>query len=116
MEFTGENMIDHTPKDETVRVYTGNVFDVTGERRQTDYHIDNGGHTLDESFEIKLRNHKKEPVQVRVVEHLYRWSNWNISAKSDLYRKTDSRTIEFPVTIAPNTEKTVTYTVHYSWS
>ena len=116
MEFTGENMIDHTPKDETVRVYTGNVFDVTGDRRQTDYRIDNNGHMLDESFEIKLRNHKKEAVQVRVVEHLYRWSNWAVASKSDSFRKMDSRTIEFPVTIAPNSEKTVTYTVHYSWS
>ncbi|HZU22992.1 MAG TPA: hypothetical protein VE998_09190, partial [Terriglobales bacterium] len=104
------------PKDETVRVYTGNVFDVTGERRQTEYRIDNNGRTLDESFEIKLRNHKKEAVQVRIVEHLYRWSNWSVREPSDSFHKTDSRTIEFPVTIEPNGEKTVTYTAHYSWS
>lgn len=115
MEFTGENVIDHTPRDEKVRVYTGNAFDLTGERRRTDYKVDNNHHTLDESFEIKLRNHKKEPVDIRVVEHLYRWMNWDVPTHSDPFNKTDSKTIEFPVTIAPDAEKTITYTAHYSW-
>ncbi|MEO6055163.1 MAG: hypothetical protein ABIP97_14240, partial [Chthoniobacterales bacterium] len=71
IEFTGENVIDHTPKDETIRIYTGNAFDITGERRRTDLKIDNSDHWADESIEIKLRNHKKETVEIRVVEHLY---------------------------------------------
>ena len=70
LEFTGENDIKHTPRDETIRVYTGDAFDIMGERRRTDYRIDVSRRMLDESFEIKLRNHKKEPVEVRVVEHL----------------------------------------------
>ncbi|HEV7511509.1 MAG TPA: DUF4139 domain-containing protein [Candidatus Acidoferrum sp.] len=115
IEFTGENVIDHTPRDETIRVYTGNAFDLAGERRRTNYNVDNDKRTADESFEIKVRNHKKEPVNVRVVEHLYRWTNWDISSKSDSYKKTDGQTIEFPVTIAPDGEKTITYTAHYSW-
>lgn len=115
IEFTGENVIDHTPRDEKVRVYTGNAFDLTGERRRTDYRLDTNRQTIDESFEIKVRNHKKAPVDVRVVEHLYRWITWDISAKSDPYRKTDSKTIEFPVTIPPDGEKTITYTAHYTW-
>ncbi len=60
LQFTGENMIDHTPKDETIRVYTGNSFDIVGERTRTNYHIDTNRDFLDESFEIKVRNHKKE--------------------------------------------------------
>jgi hypothetical protein len=115
MEFTGENIIDHTPRDEKIRVYTGNAFDLTGERRRTDYKIDNNHRMLDESFEIKLRNHKKEAVDIRVVEHLYRWMNWDVPSHSDAFNKTDSKTIEFPVTIAPDGEKTITYTAHYSW-
>jgi hypothetical protein len=115
MEFTGENVIDHTPRDEKVRVYTGNAFDLAGERRRTDYKLDANKHTLDESFEIKVRNHKKEPVDVRVVEHLYRWMTWYVPNPSDPFNKTDSKTIEFPVTIAPDGEKTITYTAHYSW-
>ena len=115
LEFTGENLIDHTPRDETVRVYVGNAFDLVGERRRTDYKIDTNRNWLDESFEIKVRNHKKEPVQVKVVEHLYRWITWEITAKSDDYQKKDSQTIEFPVQVEPDKEKTVTYSVHYTW-
>jgi hypothetical protein len=115
IEFTGENVIDHTPRDETVRVYTGNAFDLAGERRRTDYKIDTDKHTIDESFEIKVRNHKKESVDVRVVEHLYRSLTWDIPAKSSAYRKIDSRTIEFPVTLAADGERTIAYTAHYTW-
>jgi len=115
MEFTGENTIDHTPSDETIRLYTGNAFDVVGERHRTYFRIDQREKWVDETFEIKLRNHKKEPVNVRVVEHLYRWSNWEISQKSDPYNKVDSQTIEFIVQVAPDAAKSLTYTVHYSW-
>jgi len=115
IEFTGENVIDHTPHDEKVRVYAGNAFDLTGERRRTDYRVDTNRQTIDESFEIKVRNHKKEPVDVRVVERLYRWITWDISAESDPYRRTDSKTIEFPLTIPPDGEKAITYTAHYTW-
>lgn len=115
VEFTGENVIDHTPRDEKVRLYTGNAFDMAGERRRTNYNIDTSKRTLDESFEIKVRNHKKEAVNVRVVEHLYRWMTWSILANTDPYSKKESQTVEFPVTIPPNGEKTITYTAHYTW-
>jgi hypothetical protein len=116
LEFTGENIIDHTPKDETVRVYTGNAFDLVGERRRTHYQIDTNDDWLDEAFEIKLRNHKEnQTVEIRVVEHLYRWINWDIFQKSDDYVRTDSRTVEFRILVRPGHEKTITYKVHYTW-
>ncbi|MGA2180055.1 MAG: hypothetical protein ABSH15_10800 [Verrucomicrobiota bacterium] len=115
MEFVGEDMIDHTPRNETIRVTTGNAFDLVGERKQTNFRVDTGDKWLDESFEIKLRNRKKEPVEIRVVEHLYRWSSWDITQKSDDFKKTDSQTIEFRVPVKPDEERTVAYTVHYSW-
>ncbi len=115
LEFTGEDTIDHTPKDERVRLFTGAAFDVVGERRRTNYRMDHGRSTLDESFEIKLRNRKKEPVEVRVVEHLYRWNTWEIQVSSVPFTKTESQTIEFRVPLKPNEEKTVTYVVHYTW-
>ena len=114
-EFVGEDQIDHTPRDETVRLYTGNAFDLAGERRQTDFKLDTRGHWADESFEIKVRNHKKEGVEVRVVEHLYRWIQWNVSAKSLDFLKTDTRTMEFRPKIPADAEAVITYTVHYSW-
>jgi hypothetical protein len=115
LEFTGENTIDHTPKDETVRVYTGNSFDITGERKRTNFHVDSRNNWMDESFEIRVRNHKKEAVNVRVVEHMYRWTNWKLIDQSQDSHKMDAQTAEFPVTIAPDGEAVVTYTVHYSW-
>jgi hypothetical protein len=115
LQFVGENTIDHTPRNETVRVTTGNSFDLVGERKQTNFRTDRADKWIDETFEIKLRNHKKEPVTIRVVEHLYRWSNWEITAKSDDFTKKDSQTIEFNVPVKPDEEKTLTYTVHYSW-
>jgi hypothetical protein len=115
LQFVGEDRIDHTPRNETIRVTTGNAFDLVGERKQTSFHVDTGDKWMDESFEIKLRNRKTEPVEIRVVEHLYRWNNWDITQKSDDFTKKDSQTIEFRVPVKPDEEKIVSYTVHYSW-
>ena len=115
LEFTGENVIDHTPEDETLRLYTGSAFDLVGERHRTDYRIDTSRNDLDESFEIQVRNHKKEPVEVRIVEHLYRWSTWEIRLASDEFKKKDSQTIEFTVQVPAQGEKTVKYLAHYTW-
>lgn len=115
LEFTGENEIDHTAKDETIRVYVGNSFDLAGERRRTSYESHENSHWLAETFEIKLRNHKKEAAEIRVVEHLSRFDNWAIKEKSDDFTKLDSHTIEFRETVQADEEKVVTYTVHYTW-
>jgi hypothetical protein len=112
MEFTGENTIDHTPRDEMIRVATGNAFDIVGERKRTNHNLDNNKRLLDESFATTLRNHKKEPVEIRIVEHLYRWPSWEITEKSIPFTKTDAQTIEFRVEVKPDAEETVTYTAH----
>jgi hypothetical protein len=115
LEFTGENTIDHTPTDETVKVYTGNAFDLVGERTRVNFNIDNANSSADESFSIKLTNHKKEPAEIRVVEHLYRWTNWDITEKSDPFLKTNAQEIEFRIPLKPDEVHTITYKVHYSW-
>ena len=115
LEFTGENEIDHTPQDELVKIYTGNAFDLVGERARTSFKVDNSNEWAEEAFAIKLTNHKKEPVEIRVVEHLYRWTNWDITEKSDTFLKTNAQEIEFRVQLKPDEVKTVTYKVHYSW-
>ena len=115
LEFTGEDVIDHTPKDEKIRVFTGAAFDLTGERKRTTFHNDMARQSMDEAFEIKVRNHKKEAAEVRVVEHLYRWNTWEIPTSSVPYAKTDAQTIEFRVQLQPDEEKTITYLAHYTW-
>lgn len=114
-EFIGEDVIAHTPKDETLSVRLGSAFDIVGERKQTDFTVDDDKHIVTESFKITLRNHKKDAVKVVVKENLYRWSQWEITERSDKYDKTDSRTIEFAVQVPAEGEKTVTYTVKYTW-
>jgi hypothetical protein len=115
LEFTGEDSIDHTPRDERIRVFTGAAFDLAGERKRTVFLNDMGRRTIDEGFEIKVRNHKKERAEVRVVEHLYRGATWDIATSSIPWVKTDAQTIEFRVTLNPDEEKVVTYTAHYTW-
>ena len=115
LEFTGENQIKHTPRDETFRVYTGTAFDLVGQRKRTEFKCDYNAHKVDESFEISLRNRKEEMAEIRVVEHLYRGLNWEITQSSEPHNKMESQIMEFRVQLKPAEEKTITYTVHYTW-
>jgi hypothetical protein len=116
LEFVGEDAIGHTAREETVQVKLGSAFDVVGERRQVDFHIDTNAKWIEEEFEVKVRNRKPDQaVRVDVRESLYRWSNWSVTRKSQDFVKEDARTIRFPVRIAPNGEAIVRYTVRYTW-
>ncbi|HMW93086.1 MAG TPA: DUF4139 domain-containing protein, partial [Candidatus Obscuribacter sp.] len=108
LQFVGEDEIDHTPKDEKVRVYIGDAFDIAAERVQT------GQQQISErvqrqSYSISLRNHKKEAVTVTCVEHA--WGDWKIVNSSMPYTRKDSHTFEFNVKVAPDTEEKLTYTI-----
>jgi hypothetical protein len=115
LQFVGENTIDHTPKDETVKVYLGNAFDITGERTRTDFRSEQQARIIIESYKVVVKNAKDSVASVRVVEHLYRTANWDISKNSSPFTKTDSQTMEFNVEVPAHGEKDVTYTVTYTW-
>jgi hypothetical protein len=115
LEFIGEDKIDHTPKDENVRVKLGSAFDVVGERRQVDFAVDTKAKWMEEEVEVKLRNHKSQPVEVVVKENLHRWSNWQIQTKTHNFVKEDARTITFPVKVAKDGETVLRYRVRYTW-
>ncbi|MEK7756221.1 MAG: DUF4139 domain-containing protein, partial [Planctomycetota bacterium] len=115
LEFIGEDTIDHTPKDEEVLIKMGSAFDVVGERKQTDFAVDTNRDWMDETIEIKVRNHKEEKVKVIVKENLYRWTNWQITKKTHEFEKIDSRTIHFPIEVDKDGEAIIRYTVHYTW-
>ena len=115
LEFVGEDHVDHTPRNETVRVRLGNAFDLVGERVRTEFNIDQARHSIDEAFEVRLKNRSAAPVEVRVVEHLSRHSSWTVTRKSAEFRKKDSNTIEFDVPVAADSEITLTYGVRYTW-
>ncbi|HTS16234.1 MAG TPA: DUF4139 domain-containing protein [Verrucomicrobiae bacterium] len=115
LEFIGEDQIDHTPKDETIKLHIGDAFDIVGERKRTNFTIDVNAHVITESFEIHVRNHKAEPVDVLVKETLYRWSNWEIIESNQKWTKYDSSTIHFPIHVDKDGEQVITYTVRYTW-
>jgi hypothetical protein len=115
LEFTGENTIDHTPKNETIRVYLGNAFDLVGERKRTEFYKHPSRDLIRETFEVEIRNRSEETVTVKIVEPLFRWSNWEILQPSHEFEKTDSQTIEFPVAVETDGTQIVTYTVEYTW-
>ncbi|OHB71175.1 MAG: hypothetical protein A2W23_10340, partial [Planctomycetes bacterium RBG_16_43_13] len=100
LEFIGEDRIDHTPKDEKVRLMLGNAFDIVGEKKQTSFKVNYDQHWIKETFEIKIRNHKDEAVEVLVREGMYRWVNWEITKTSHEYTKLDAWNVHFPVKVA----------------
>jgi len=115
LEFIGEDVIDHTPKNERVLVKLGSAFDVVGERRQVDFAVDSKAKWMEEEIEVKLRNHKTEPVDVQVRENLFRWSNWTMQSSSAAYEKGDARTLYFALKVPADGEQTVRYRVRYTW-
>lgn len=110
VQFIGEDWIDHTPKDEWVDLYLGDAFDVVAEKKSTntvrekDY--------VEETYQVSLRNHKKETVTVEVLEHVFGdWTLLHASPESG-YEKEDANTARFKVSVAPDQERILTYTVH----
>lgn len=112
----GEDSIDHTAKGEDVTLTIGEAFDLVGERKQTDFQ-QIGEKVVEETYEIELRNQKEsEDVEIRVVEHLSRGTDWEItSASPEGFEKTNSNTIEWLVPVPAKGKATIRYTVRYSF-
>lgn len=115
-EFIGENDLDHLPKNEKLKLEMGSAFDLVGERKQKAFNVDSTAKRMTETIEIKLRNRKeKEDVEIRVIEPLYRATNWKISDASAEWTPYDSHTIEFRMPVPADGEAALTYQVTYSW-
>jgi hypothetical protein len=108
LQFVGEDSIDHTPKDEKVRVKLGDAFDVVGTRKQTDWKKV-AYDAYEAGFEISLRNHKKEDVVVRVIEPIP--GDWTMLSSSHDYKKTEAFTAEFNIAVPKDKETKLTYRV-----
>lgn len=115
LEFIGEDRIDHTPREELVRVRLGSAFDVVGERRQVDFAVDTRARWLEEEIEVKIRNRKSEAVEVQIVESMYRSAKWKILRQSQEHTKIDARNLRFTTRIAKDGETVVRYRVRYTW-
>ncbi|HKX46338.1 MAG TPA: hypothetical protein VJP77_06515, partial [Planctomycetota bacterium] len=116
LQFTGEAEIDHTPREETVRVRTGSAFDLVAERTRTAFESDRNRNTLTETFSIALRNRKREgAVSIRVLERLSRWRTAAVREASHTFAQLDAQTIAFDVPVPADGAVEVRYTVVYTW-
>jgi hypothetical protein len=108
LQFVGEDAIDHTPKDEKVRIKLGEAFDVVAGKKQTDW-IKRASDSYEAAYEISIRNHKKEAVVVRVTEPVP--GDWQVQNSSHDYSKSNSGTLEYKVTVPADGETKLTYRV-----
>jgi hypothetical protein len=115
LEFIGEDLIEHTPRNETLVIRLGNAFDVVGERKQVSFVYDADARKITETIEVSVRNRKLVPATVVVREYLYRWSDWKIASHSQPFVKHDAATIDFEPQLAADGEGKVRYVVEYSW-
>lgn len=112
-QFIGEDKIDHTPKDEDVRVKVGDAFDIVAERKQTDYKVLASGHLYEYAYEIKIRNHKDAPITVVVNEPI--GGDWEMVASTFEAKKTAAFAAQFNVPVAKDGEATLSYRVRVKY-
>ncbi|PKL44065.1 MAG: hypothetical protein CVV39_08450 [Planctomycetes bacterium HGW-Planctomycetes-1] len=113
LEFVGEDLIDHTPKDEKLSLYIGDVFDIAVEYKLLDSRVERRARW--EKHSIELRNRKDSAVTIFVDEKFPAWANWKIDESSHSYVKRDASTVRFTVEIAANTTAAVEYSVTQKW-
>lgn len=109
LQFIGEDRIDHTPRNEEVRLRVGEAFDVVAERRQTRYKklADN---LYETSWELIVRNRKKEEsVVVSFMEPV--WGDWEVIASTHPYEQADAFTLRFDVPAKPDEEVVVKFSL-----
>ncbi|PIU49695.1 MAG: DUF4139 domain-containing protein [Desulfobacterales bacterium CG07_land_8_20_14_0_80_52_14] len=108
LQFIGEDSVDHTPKDEKIKIKLGDAFDVVGSRKQTDWQK-LASDTYEAAFEISLRNHKKEDVTVKVIEPIP--GDWKMLSASHEYKKSEAFTAEFNIPVPKDKEVKLNYRV-----
>ena len=108
LQFVGEDSIDHTPEDETVRVKMGDAFDIVAERVQTSFEVLSSGHLYRSAYKITIRNHKAEAITASVVELLT--GDWTITQSSHKYENEASHRVRFDVPVASKGSAELTYT------
>jgi len=111
-QFVGEDRIDHTPRDERVTIKVGEAFDVVADRRQMEWRA-LGSCTSESRWQIQLRNHKDEVVEVDVMEPV--GGDWTIIQSSHEWTRVDAGTFRFRVPVGARAETTINYTARVRW-
>ncbi len=107
LQFIGEDWIDHTPEDEEIELSVGDSFDLVGEKKRLNYRKETD--FIEETYEVKLRNHKKSAVTIQVTDHLF--GDWRVVSSNVEYTKEDAHTIYMSVKVPPKGEQVIVYTV-----
>jgi len=110
LEFIGEDKIDHTPKNEKIKLFLGNAFDIKAERSMIDKKS-TSKRSHEETWQIKIRNHKKSDIEVLVIERFYGF--WEVIESTLEYNKVNVNTLHFLVNVAKDQESILTYTISY---
>jgi hypothetical protein len=113
LEFVGEDMIDHTPTKEKLKIYIGNAFDIVPEYKLLNSQVARRQRT--DSHQIEFRNRKQEAIEILVDEKFGKNVNWTIDKSSHQYEKTDATTARFKIKIPADSVQTVTYTATQTW-
>jgi len=112
LQFIGEDTIDHTPKDEKVKIKMGEAFDVVGERTQRDWKKI-AWNLYETEWDVELRNHKNEEVEVTIIEPVP--GDWEVVKSSHPYSKVEAHTLQFAVKVPKDGKATVNYRVRMRW-
>jgi hypothetical protein len=112
LQFIGEDTIDHTPKDEKIKIKTGEAFDVVGERTQRDWKKI-AWNVYETEWDVELRNHKKEDVEVVIVEPVP--GDWEVVKSSHPHNKVEAHTLQYVIKVPKSGKATVNYRVRMRW-
>ena len=110
LEFIGEDKLDHTPKDEKAKLFLGNAFDIKAERTMIEKKS-TSKRSHDETWQIKIRNHKNTDIEVIVIEKFYGF--WKIKEATHRYKKIDATKLNFFVKVPKDQESVLTYTISF---
>jgi hypothetical protein len=106
-QFVGEDRIDHTPRNETIRLRLGNAFDVTADRKQTDFQ--RLAAVVETAYRLVLKNARKEAVTVVVREPVP--GDWTMISESQPHTKAASGVAEWKIRVPADGEATLIYRV-----
>jgi hypothetical protein len=116
-QFVGEDRIDHTPENETVRLKLGDAFDVTADRKQMDFRKLGGdgryNYRYESAYEINLKNAKDEEVTVTVAEPVP--GDWRMLRESHKHSKASADTALWKVTVPAKGDAVLTYRVEVKY-
>ncbi len=114
LQLIGADKIDHTPRDEELELKLGHAFEVTAERTDVETRRPAKRREI-RTVQLRMRNHKDEPIRARFIQHLVANRNWSITESTDPWTREDVNTVHFDFVLDADAERTTTYTVDYQW-